>query len=118
MKKTIFAIIIALLFAASAYGQEFSRASGNKTADALIKTGQGYLHGICAVPDGTNAITISLYDNTTNSGKLILPTFVVAATPTGGLWCAGISPPVVFSTGLYVDITCAGTANYEVYTRE
>lgn len=120
MKKSIIAtIILALVFfcgTAFAQMQEYSISSGDKTADALIETGQGLLHGICVVPDGTNAITVSIYDNTTNSGKLVIPTFIVAATPSGGLWCAGISPPAIFNFGLYVDITCSGTAHYNVYT--
>lgn len=120
MKKIIAIIVLsmALFCCPFAYAQtpDYAVSSGNKTADALIETGQGTLHGLCVVPDGTNAITVSIYDNTAGSGKLLVPTFIVAATPTGGLWCMGISPPAIFNSGLYVDITCAGTANYEVYT--
>lgn len=120
MKKVFLGVILAVLFICSpAFAQQadkYSIGSGDLTADALIQTGQGSLHGLFFIPDGSNTITVSIYDNTAASGKKLIPTFIVPATPSGQLYSVGISPPVQFGTGLYVDITCSGTAHYVVYT--
>lgn len=71
----------------------------NKTASALIKTGQGTLVGMYV--NSTNAGTIKLWDNTSAAGTVINNTI----TPAIGYHDLG---NCAFSTGLYA--TIGGTA--------
>lgn len=113
-KKIVWFVVLMIALSVPCYSAEWSHGSGNKTADALIFAEEGSFHGIALVADGTNAITVSIYDNTTNSGKLLVPTFIVPGTATAG-YSLSISPPVRFNNGVYVDITCSGDTNYVVY---
>jgi hypothetical protein len=85
--------------------------SGNKTADTQIKASAGYVHNLVCI--GTDAAatagTIILYDNTAESGTVVL-SWAVQAT--------AYAQPVVFpldvamTTGIYLgftttaDVTC------------
>jgi hypothetical protein len=85
------------------------------TASGLITEGGGYYHGIRINTDGTNAATVTVYDSTTASGTAIDPPTVY---PTSSLLrMAGISygPPLAYRHGLYVSISCPGTAGVTVY---
>lgn len=88
--------------------------SGEKTADATVLTGGGYFKQIVVMPDGTNDVTVSVYDNTASSGTKLLPTLTFAGN--GG---PQASPPiwVRVDTGIRVDITTAGTVAYTVMYR-
>ena len=88
--------------------------SGEKTADATILTGGGYFKQIVVMPDGSNDVTVSVYDNTASSGTKLLPTLTFAGD--GG---PQASPPiwVRVDTGIRVDITTAGTVAYTVLYR-
>lgn len=117
MKKGLFLGVLAALFVCTAaYGQTFVHGSGNKDADALIRSGEGNFHGFAVATDATNACTFSFYDNTTTSGTLLMPTSIVTTSATDRMRVYTFNPPVRFNTGLYVDITCSGTCNYVVYT--
>ena len=83
--------------------------SGLKTADALIKTGPGFLHALqFSMNDAApTAGTIDVYDNTTNSGtKLFSWTFTTAVFSP-----FSVILNVPFATGLYFDITTAADVN-------
>lgn len=85
--------------------------SGNKTADVQIKASAGYVHNLVCI--GTDAAatagTIILYDNTAESGTIVMSWAVQAAA---------YAQPVVFpldvvmTTGIYLgftttaDVTC------------
>lgn len=117
MKKAI-VILIVLLFAATVYAwtpDEYAHSSGEKTADTTILTGQGFFKQLIIMPDGTNDVTVSIYDNTASSGTKIVPTMTFAGN--GG---AQATPPVwvSVSTGIRVDVTTAGTVAYVVIYRE
>jgi len=88
--------------------------SGVQTADALITTGAGYLYGLVVITDGTNALTVAVYDNTSASGVLIVPTLQYPVTPRNNVhW---FFPGIQFNLGIYVDITLgAGACAYSVY---
>lgn len=109
----ILVLSLLLLLVAPCWGDGFSNSSGDLTADSLVLIGDGSFYGIGLVTDGTNAVTVSVYDNVANSGKLLFPTFVVNGSI--GTQTLNINPPVKFSNGLFVDITCAGTVHYNVY---
>jgi hypothetical protein len=117
MKKALFIAVLIMAVAAGAWAFDPGNAaytSDEKTADALILTGAGYFHQIVVMPDGSNDVTFSIYDNTSATGTEILPTLTFAGD--GG---AQASPPVWVSvdSGIYVDITTAGTVAYVILYR-
>lgn len=95
---------------------EWAVTSDEQTADATILTGSGWFHQIIVMPDGTNNVTVSIYDNTASSGTELLPTMTFAGD--GG---PQASPPVwvACSTGIRIDVTVAGggTVAYAVLYR-
>jgi hypothetical protein len=120
MKKLFASLAVLLLlcapvFAFSPGDKAFS--SGEQTASALILTGDGYFHQIIIQPDGTNDVTLSIYDNTAASGTEITPTFVFAGDDG-----AAATPPVwiYVNTGIYVSVSVAGagTVDYTVLYRK
>lgn len=76
----------------------------NKTASALIKTGQGILRGMYV--NSTSAGTIKFWDNTAGSGTVINNTI----TPAIGYHDLGSAN---FTTGLYA--TIGGTLDVTLY---
>lgn len=118
MRKIIVLLAVLVLFLAAPLKAEDMQASGNFSADALVYIGPGSLFGIAIATDATNAVTVSIYDNTTNSGKLLVPTFVVSTSATDRVKSFFVYPAIEFKNGVYVDITCAGTVGYELYKRK
>jgi hypothetical protein len=87
--------------------------SGAKTADALIASGDNALRGFIIQTDGTNDVTITIYDGLTATGNELTPT---AFTVTGSDNYGGVVDLHVRSRiGIYADITTAGTCSYVVY---
>lgn len=106
----LFVILILNMLIFPAYAER----SAEKTGDAAIVTGSGDFLGIMVVPDGTNDVTVSVYNNTAASGNELIPTFI----------CSGSTDACVvgfekgenqYNTGIYVDITTSGTVTYMVY---
>ena len=115
MKKALSIIAIVLLLAGMAGAVEWTNKS-SQTATAAITTTSGYLHGIMLATDGTNAVTISVYDNASAaSGTKLIPTQVVTTSAANRSTAISISPAVIFYNGVYVEITCSGTVAYIVY---
>lgn len=111
----IFAVLVLMVSQAFAFSpSEPAQSSGEKTADATILSGAGYFKQIVIMPDGSNDVTVSIYDNTASSGTEILPTLTFAGD--GG---PQASPPVWVNvnTGIRVDVTTAGTVAYVVLYR-
>ena len=112
MKRMFFAILMLLLLASPAWANSI----GN-TADAAVTTGPGYLKGLIIHTDGTNAVTVSVYDNATAaSGKKLFSTWTVttgAADRVQSIAFDGQEVP--YGNGVYVDITTSGTVTYDVY---
>jgi len=118
MKKAIRAIAIVaivLMLATPVWAEEWAKGSGQQTADALIYTGEGVLHGIIVVTDATNAVTVNIYDGVTATGTRLIPETVVTTSAVDRIQAIRPPAPVRFYTGIYVDITCSGTAKYVVY---
>jgi hypothetical protein len=90
--------------------------SGEKTADAQIKSSAGYVdHMICAGTDNAAvAGTIILYDNTAESGTAIY-TLRIAALDYHIPMVLPIQ--VATSTGIYLGYTTTTDVNCEVYYR-
>ena len=80
-----------------------------KTADGLVKTGNGFLHAVSIAPTTATptAGLLTLYDNTAESGTVIFSTWVFATDPS-----KTILLDVFFDTGLYVsyDATLANAS--------
>jgi hypothetical protein len=115
MKKILCIIAAILLVASSAMAIDWAKSSGQQTADALIYTGSGYFHGIIVSSDSANAITVDIYDGTTATGTKLIPTTVVTTSAIDRIQAIKPPAPVLFFNGIYVDITCSGTAKYVVY---
>jgi len=89
------------------------KVSGGKAASALIVTGSGVFHGLIVKCDGTNDVTVNVYDNTAASGTQLIPTDSVF-DGTIKLNSFSASPGIWFATGLYLKIVCSGTTEIMV----
>lgn len=89
----------------------------NVTADALVKTGAGFLHSVTfsqtAVGTAVTPGNIVLYDNTAESGTIIA-SFVLPATTQAPVT---VVLDVAFSTGLYAGFTTLAGANATISYR-
>lgn len=119
--KRLFCILIVLFLAipvAAFQPEVWVHQSAEYTADQnAIVTGEGYLYGIAFGTDDTNDITdIKVYDNTTASGTLLMPTVDIPLEDT--ITVVWFNNPVYFGTGISIDITlAAGSCAYMVYYR-
>jgi hypothetical protein len=84
-----------------------SVSTGLLTASAVIFQGRGMLNAVEAIADGTNAMTMNVFDGLDNTGKLLVRADVAAGavTPDTG---ASIQTPVRFTTGLFVELVGTG----------
>jgi hypothetical protein len=118
MRKKLFITVLAvLLIAGPAMALTGVKVSDEKAADAAITTTSGIFYGIIVATDGTNACTVSIYDNASAaSGTELIPTTVVTSSATDRVQRIPISPGVRYYNGIYVDITLgAGSVGYTVY---
>ena len=115
-KRIILGVAIAVLICATAYAQSFVNSSGSKTGSAVIFGMPGNLHKIVVSTDATNAQTVDIYDSVDDSGTKLIPTWIVTTSATDRTQTIGFSPPVRFSTALYVKVAGSGTMSYVVYT--
>ena len=90
------------------------KASTDKTADALIRTGACVFYGIVFEADGTNDVDFTVYNGLNTTGTSISPANLTVPG-TSKAYTFSADPPVYCSTGIYVDITTTGTVNYKVY---
>jgi len=92
---------------------KYQSITSSKTADALIYTGECVFTGFLIQPDGTNDVTITFYDNTAASGAKIFCTLTFAGDK--GPQALPIHLQRRCFTGIYADITTAGTVEYTVF---
>ena len=112
--KNIFVILLILLMASIAFAGADLKSVGN-TGDALIVTGNGYLKSLIVNTDGTNSVTVSIYDNTASSGSKVISTFIITTSSVNRLFTIEFLPKEIpFTKGLYVDVTTSGTVTYDV----
>ena len=84
-------------------------------ASALAVNGRSVFYGIAVQPDGTNNVTLTLYDNTVASGtNYIIPSSIVI---NAGVGLATISDDdgLPVTNGIYVEVTTSGACSYQVY---
>lgn len=116
MKKLIIGLVVAVLIGMAGIGYaDDCRATAEKTASAAIVTGAGKLCGVMIATDGTNAVTLNIYDNTAASGTKLIPTRVIPTSSTSRGWSVGFNPAIPFKTGLYISVSTAGTVSYVPY---
>lgn len=120
MKRTMFFILIAVAILTMGFTpNEYMGYSGTKTADTLIHTGPGWFYGFVVFTDGTNAVTLKIYDNTSAAGTRIGPDFYCSTSSDNRTCVFGTGDiPVPFNTGLYIDITSVdATPDYTIFYR-
>ena len=88
-----------------------SISSGLKAASAAIAPGKNRINAITFLGDGTNASTLIVYDNTTNTGKVVAKLVNKATDQQNHVI---FTNPVVCEIGIYADLTGTG-GNYIVY---
>lgn len=119
MKKRIlvFAAMLLFIFSSIAIAFDSSGQSAEKTASAAITSGAAVFHGLVVMSDGTNEITVNGYDNTSNSGKKLFPTWTVTTSSSNRAQALSIMPPVKCTVGIYIEVTVGGggTVAYMAY---
>jgi len=111
MKKLIAVFAVLMLLCSGVYAKR----TLELTADTLVKTGIGQLRGIFVITDGTNDVTVDIYDNTTTlAGKEMIPSWTINGADTYGVLSFDHAPEG-FGTGLYIDVTTVGTVTFMVY---
>jgi hypothetical protein len=112
--KKIFIVLAILLMATAVFAADL-KSVGN-TADAAITTGSGYLKGIIISTDSANSVTFAVYDNTAASGSKLFSTLTVTTSTANRVTTLSFDGhECPYSTGIYVDITTAGSVSYDVY---
>ena len=116
MKKLAYILVALFLLAVPVMAASWVQHSTEKTADALIDTGKGTFHGILVTTDGTNAVTVEIYDGLVAAGGTqLIATWEITTSSTNRGASLSMDPPVKYDTGLFIDITCSGTVQYMVY---
>lgn len=112
IKGILISLVIIMLMAAPAWG----KGTIGNTADALCATGTGYLRGILVHTDGTNAVTLAVYDNTAASGTKLFSTWTVTTSATNRTSAIEFTEQECpFYTGIYVDVTTSGTVTFDCF---
>ncbi len=116
MKKLFFVLAFVFLMAQSAWAVGIN--SIGNTTDAAITTGTGYLKGVIVHTDGTNGLTMSVYDNSsTGSGTKLFSTWTILTSSTNRTsYISFEGQECPYTNGIFVDITIsAGTVTYDVF---
>lgn len=79
-----------------------------------VLSGEGIFYGIIIKTDGTNDMTLSVYDSLSAAGTKLLPESTVINGSSRGVTIIDDAGLPVY-TGIYVSIACAGTYSYQVY---
>jgi len=120
MKKLSFTILFFILTAVTtlAFDTDYAKPSSVYTSDQnAIVSGPGYFYGVIVMTDGTNPVTVEIYDNTSGTGTKIIPDWVATTGEADRSQRLSFYPPLSFNTGLSVDITIGGgSTSYVVFT--
>jgi hypothetical protein len=84
-----------------------SQSSGVLNANTLVFNGRQRINALTVFTDGTNDATVSLYDNTTNSGKISVKGLCVGANKVQHFI---FENPVFMQDGLYAAVTGTGAS--------
>ena len=114
MKKLLIALFI-LTFSTIALARDINRITAPATVSARAIAGACLFYGITVMTDGTNNVTLNIYDNTAASGTRLIPTnFIIPGIDR----YFGYKPPLPIrcTNGIYVSVSVAGggTCSYQV----
>jgi len=87
------------------------RSSDLQNASALIVTGRNRINSVSLIGDGTNACSITVYDNTAGSGKVAA---VVRCRTTDQQNHIIFTFPIAMENGIFVTLAGVG-GNYIIY---
>ena len=110
MKKLITTLILVLFTAVAAYALEPTYTSGENTSDGAGIAHPCYLVKVKGKTDGTNNLTLQVYDNTAASGTVVAEFTIVGADYKGGETFENLD----MKTGVYIDMTTSGTGSWWV----
>lgn len=101
------------------YSLSGDRYSAVKTESALIFTGNCVFSGIMIALDGTNAVTLDIYDGVDDTGVRIIPQIVIPSSAGVRSYSLGFNPGIPMRTGIYIKIAVAGggSASFVAYFR-
>lgn len=88
-----------------------------QTESAAITTGAGLFYGIIVRTDGTNNVTLNIYDARSATGTRLTPAnIVISGTSYQSGWAFSLDPPITYTSGVYVSVSVAGggTCSYDV----
>lgn len=88
-----------------------SQSSGVLSANTLVFNGRQRINALTVFTDGVNDATVSLYDNSTNSGKIAVKGVCLGATKMTHIL---FENPVFMQDGLYATVSGTG-ASYIVF---
>ena len=99
------------------YGKNMPVTSGTAlTASGIVLTGSGQFHGFAIKCDGTNDVTVNVYDNVEASGTKLIPTDTIFdGTVKSNAWSE--IPPISVDNGIYIKIAVAGGGACEIVPR-
>jgi len=84
-----------------------------KTATGLVYSGKCMLHGFLIGTDGVNDPTITVYNNTEESGDEAIPTCTYDASQLNLNGATGLK--VYCDKGLYISISCSGAVEVVLF---
>ena len=84
------------------------------TSSALTVSGTCAFYGISIRTDGTNDITLNLYDSLAASGVRLLPSNIIIYG-VSGFTSISFETGILCDIGIYVSTACTGTYEYQVY---
>lgn len=87
-------------------------ATKHVTGNTQVFTGRCNIHGFLVSTDGTNDVTVTIYDGTDTSGDKVTPPIKIKGTDNyGGV----LEMNAICSTGAYATVNTAGTAEVVFY---
>ena len=113
MKRILYALILLFVFAQPAFCFDGAMSSGELTSSQQVVTGNVYITAVTVITDGSNNATVTLYDNTAASGKVVAEFVIAGGDNQGGrVW----SFPVLCTAGIYAAISGTGASCIVEYT--
>lgn len=89
-----------------------SRSSGLKSSSGIIQTGRNRINAVTLITDGTNAATLTVYDNASAGSGLVISK--VTASGAQNTTHVIYESPVVAENGIYATVTGTG-ASYIIF---
>lgn len=86
------------------------------TSSGVVTAKSGALHGFIIKTDGTNAVTLNVYDNATEAaGRQLIPDDTIITTSGTDRLQSIQLPPGRYENGLYFEITTSGATGIIAY---